>query len=142
MLACFLFPPLFHFVSFHPLRHSRDHFWTCLLRESTNMRHGENTHHSASFIHVACILNERSDMPLALAWPRRCRCRSRRSHGWTTVTRCQFSLPPAGFASQPRRNSLEAFCSIKSPSAAAAAAFSNKIEREALEITAHPQCAI
>lgn len=68
-IAC-LFPVSFfpRFISFHPLRHSRDHFWTCLLRKSTNMRHGENTHHSASFIHVTCILNELSAMPLALPW--------------------------------------------------------------------------
>lgn len=67
----FLFLPRFisfHFISFHPLHHPRDHFWTCLLRKSTNMRHGENTHHSASFIHVTCILNELATIPLALAW--------------------------------------------------------------------------
>lgn len=111
----FFFSP--RFISFHPLHHPRDHFWTCLLRKSTNMRHGEK-HTSFSIIYTCHMHSEWACRYASRISPGRVAAAAgvmggRLSHVANSTSLLQI------FASQPRRNSLEAFLFNKKPSTAA-----------------------
>lgn len=119
LVACFLFLSFFSpcFISFHPLHHPRDHFWTCLLRKSTNMRHGEK-HTSFSIIYTCHMHSEWACRYASRISPGRVAAAAgvmggRLSHVANSTSLLQI------FASQPRRNSLEAFLFNKKPSTAA-----------------------
>lgn len=90
-------------------------------------------HPSASFIHVACILNDCMHGPVMLYDSPRV---LKRRGEWWVVRCCHFHSRPAGFCLA----ALKLFCSIRTSIAVMCLLIT--LKGKALEITAHPQCTI